>query len=159
MLDLPVPSLANDERPLCKCHDLPMYREGAHRWQCAVTTRERNRRYREKNNELILEKQRNHREANRDKYREERRLYYEENREKERENGRLYYEKNHDKELERMRKYREEKYEAGLCASCGKEPVLSETYCWGCLNKKGVLGCRESQITQAETQVTQLVAL
>jgi len=93
------------------------------------------------------------------KHRETNRRSRELNREKDLARKRLYRLTSPEKVRETQARWLEKKREAGLCMNCGREPVLSETFCWGCLNKKGVLGCQESQITQAETQVTQLVAL
>ncbi|MDV2964558.1 hypothetical protein RZ532_01100 [Nitratireductor aquimarinus] len=71
---------------------------------CKCCTRERCRRYREKNPEKIREKDRRYREKNPEKIREKDRRYYEENREK----IRRYYEENREK----IRRYREENREA-----------------------------------------------
>jgi hypothetical protein len=51
--------------------------------------------------------------------------------------------------MEAWHRYKDKKREAGLCVHCGKEPIMSEWYCWMCLNQKqyGVLE-REAQTWQ-----------
>jgi hypothetical protein len=41
---------------------------------------------------------------------------------------------------ERDRRLRERRLEQGLCASCGKNPVLAQTECHGCRAKRSVRG-------------------
>ena len=75
------------------------------------------------------------------KERERKRRYYEANVEKERERNHGYREANWEKERDRHRRRRQALKDAGRCVNCG-EPVLSETLCWECLDKKRFQGYR-----------------
>lgn len=47
----------NEDRPLCKCHGEPMYRDGSRNgeqeWCCAAKSNERGRRFREANRDKV----------------------------------------------------------------------------------------------------------
>ena len=77
------------------------------------------------------------------------RKYREANREKNNAYDRAYREANREKKNAYNDDYKQKRISNGLCARCG-EPKLSEWYCWNCLNKMGVLGCRETVTTQDE---------
>jgi len=68
---------AQIERPLCKCHSVPMYRAGKRGWQCAVIARAAERRYREAHPERRSHSDGSWEAANPEKVRENRRRYKE----------------------------------------------------------------------------------
>jgi len=103
------------DRPLCKCHGLPMTCPSG--WRCSIRHSktvcryqslhpEKQRRYYESNREKVLKYKRHYREVNPDKAREWSRRYYEANREKENERSRVYKDANPGKVLEQRIRYR-----------------------------------------------------
>jgi len=86
-----------DERPLCRCHGVPMVRNGvraeSQRWRCRVVTERRREQWREA----------------------------------------------------RRRRYWAAK-DRGVCTRCGA-PLLSDAYCWDCLDQMEVTRWHRSPIT------------
>lgn len=102
---------AEGHRPLCKCHEQPMGRNGPGKWLCLVKRRESNRAWREANPDKFREALRSWRESNVDKIRERERLYYAANREKIKERSLRHYWANREKALERHRRWNAANYE------------------------------------------------
>lgn len=97
------------ERPLCKCHGLPMSKDGFYRgvqkWQCGVFERERQK--------LLYSDP---------EYAAKRKVQVRE------------YWRNGGGREKALALYYERKAQ-GLCTKCG-EPGLSESLCWSCLNNR-----------------------
>lgn len=95
------------ERPLCRCHGVPMLKDGHWRgrqkWQCGVMERAR---------QAVLYAQPEHAER---KSVEMRDNWW------------------HHGGKERARARYDKRKDDGLCVKCG-QPTLSETQCWDCLN-------------------------
>ena len=101
--------MAEDTRPLCKCHGEPMLRDGHHRgkqkWQCGIHERAR-----------------------------QARLYARPEFAKHKRDEMLDHWHNRGGRRRALARYRERKLR-GVCTKC-EAPILSESLCWNCLNDR-----------------------